>query len=112
MVWLFGFLLGRVSRLVYLMRHPAVPFWLKLLPVVAVAYVIFPNDFFRDFIPVVGYLDDTWVFIMLMSLFMIVGGWYASRTPKRHENTITTTYEVLDPDREDKDDPKEGPPQR
>ena len=97
------FLFTRLTTLVYLMRHPAVPSWLKLLPVIAVAYVVFPFDFLRDFIPVVGLIDDVWVFFILITIFMMWGGSYASRTPKDGGTTITTTYDVLDPP-EDEDE--------
>ena len=104
---LLNFLIWRATRLVYLMRHPAVPVWLKLLPALAIAYVLFPHDFLRDYLPVVGWLDDIWVFILLMTIFTAVGGWYASRAPGRRESAITTTYEVLD--HEEDDDTKERP---
>jgi uncharacterized membrane protein YkvA (DUF1232 family) len=43
------------ARLVYhLMRDPDVPFYLKLLPLAAVAYVIFPADLAPDLVPVHG----------------------------------------------------------
>ena len=99
---LLSFLIWRATRLVYLMRHPAVPLWLKMLPALAIGYVLFPHDFLRDYIPVIGWLDDIWVLVILMTIFMVWGGWYASRAPDRRGNGISTTYEVLDHEDDDK----------
>lgn len=108
MLRLLGFFLWLGPRVVYLMRHPSVPFGLKLLPVVAIAYVLLPVDFLRDFIPVLGWLDDAWVVILLMTIFMAVGNRYASRPRRDGGKTITTSYEVLDPKRDDDSNPKQG----
>jgi uncharacterized membrane protein YkvA (DUF1232 family) len=96
---LFGFLISRVTTVVYLMRHPGVPRWLKPVPVLVVAYVVFPHDFLRDYIPVLGWLDDVWVVIFGMSLFIYTGRWFASHRPRTDGKTIATTgYQVLDDD--------------
>ena len=39
-------------------RHPATPWYVKLLGVCVVAYALSPIDLIPDFIPVLGYLDD------------------------------------------------------
>lgn len=39
-------------------RHPAVPWYAKLLALIVVAYALSPVDLIPDFIPVLGYLDD------------------------------------------------------
>lgn len=39
-------------------RHPATPWYAKLLVAAIVAYAFSPIDLIPDFIPVVGYLDD------------------------------------------------------
>jgi uncharacterized membrane protein YkvA (DUF1232 family) len=39
-------------------RHPAVPWYAKLLALIVVAYALSPIDLIPDFIPVLGYLDD------------------------------------------------------
>lgn len=47
------------ARLVfYLLSDPEVPFYLKVLPLLAVAYVLFPVDLLPDLAPVIGQLDD------------------------------------------------------
>jgi uncharacterized membrane protein YkvA (DUF1232 family) len=46
-------------RLVWLLlRDDEVPVYLKLLPLAAVLYVLFPLDLISDFVPIVGQLDD------------------------------------------------------
>lgn len=39
-------------------RHPATPWYAKLLVAAIVAYAFSPIDLIPDFIPVIGYLDD------------------------------------------------------
>jgi uncharacterized membrane protein YkvA (DUF1232 family) len=105
MYGLFGFLFRRAVRLVYLLRHPSVPFWLKLIPFVAIIYVIFPHDFLKDFVPVIGWIDDFWVFTLSIGGFLTAGSRYASRGNDPNGNTITTTYSVVESDEEKKEDP-------
>ena len=52
-------LLKRETLTLYLAcRHPAVPWYAKLLALIVVAYALSPIDLIPDFIPVLGYLDD------------------------------------------------------
>lgn len=39
-------------------RHPATPWYAKLLVAAIVAYALSPIDLIPDFVPVLGYLDD------------------------------------------------------
>lgn len=63
--------LWQQARLAWrLLRDPAVPFYLKLLPVVAAGYVIFPFDFVPDLWPVLGQLDDVTALLVGLKVFV------------------------------------------
>ena len=53
-----------------LMRDPLVPFWTKLVPVAAIAYILLPTDIVPDVLPVVGQLDDLGVFLLSLKWFV------------------------------------------
>ncbi|MFQ5398122.1 MAG: YkvA family protein [Anaerolineae bacterium] len=55
---------------IYLLRDPEVPFYLKLLPFAAVAYVMFPFDFIADFAPIIGQLDDVTALLVSSKVFI------------------------------------------
>ena len=46
------------------------PIWVKLIPIAAVAYILFPIDLRPDFIPFLGQIDDLIVTILLVILFI------------------------------------------
>jgi len=53
-----------------LFRDPAVPWWLKLIPIFALLYLLSPYDLIPDFlIPGIGEIDDIVVLIFALSLF-------------------------------------------
>ncbi len=58
--WLKG--LHRDLLLLFALRHPLVPRYIKMLLVVAVLYLISPLDLIPDPVPVVGLLDDAVIF--------------------------------------------------
>jgi uncharacterized membrane protein YkvA (DUF1232 family) len=53
-----------------LLKDPEVPVYLKLLPIAAVAYVIFPIDLLPDFWPLLGQLDDVSALLLGAKLFI------------------------------------------
>jgi len=58
-------------RLVYrLVRDPAVPVYLKLLPFLSLAYFFFPADLIPDIIPVLGHVDDLAIMVALSKIFI------------------------------------------
>jgi uncharacterized membrane protein YkvA (DUF1232 family) len=68
-----GFLgeLWQQARLIYrLFLDPEVPFYIKLLPVAAAAYLLFPFDFLPDVIPGFGQLDDITILIVGAKMFI------------------------------------------
>ena len=61
----------RQVRLVwYLLRSPDVPLYLKVLPALAVVYVLIPTDLIPDIIPVVGQLDDITALLVGAKVFI------------------------------------------
>lgn len=61
----------RQARLAwYLIRSPEVPLYLKLLPALAVVYVLLPTDFIPDVFPVIGQLDDVTALLVGAKVFI------------------------------------------
>ena len=54
----------------YLVRSPEVPLYLKLLPALAVVYVLLPTDFIPDVFPVLGQLDDVTALLVGAKVFI------------------------------------------
>jgi len=53
-----------------LLREPRVPFLVKMLPVLALFYVVSPLDFIPDVLPVLGQIDDLGILILSVKLFL------------------------------------------
>ena len=53
-----------------LFREPRVPMPLKVVPVLALLYVLSPIDFVPDFIPGLGQLDDLGIILAALELFV------------------------------------------
>ncbi|MGE0703280.1 MAG: YkvA family protein [Vicinamibacterales bacterium] len=71
-VWRFGafWTLLREARLVLrLLREPRVPAAMKLLPGLALLYVLVPVDFIPDLIAVFGQIDDVSLLLAAASIF-------------------------------------------
>ena len=59
---------AKLSLIGRLFRDRRVPWWAKaLLPVLAV-YLVMPIDLIPDFIPIIGYLDDLVVLLLVATL--------------------------------------------
>jgi uncharacterized membrane protein YkvA (DUF1232 family) len=63
-------LLSEARLAVRLLREPAVPGVLKLVPAAAAAYLIWPLDVVPDLLPVVGQLDDLGILLAGMQAFI------------------------------------------
>ncbi|HSM56601.1 MAG TPA: DUF1232 domain-containing protein [Candidatus Sulfomarinibacteraceae bacterium] len=88
-------------RLVFsLMRDPEVPTYLKLLPAVAILYVLFPLDFAPDFYPVLGQLDDLTVLLVGAKVFIEMA---PPHVVTRHLEKIQAVYEETDEEDDLKD---------
>ena len=53
-----------------MMLNSRVPFKYKLLPILAILYVVSPFDFLPDFIPMIGWADDLLVLILAICAFI------------------------------------------
>ncbi len=95
------YLFSRFGGLVYLMRHPRVPRWVKAIPVLALLYVVWPRDLLLDFPPHVGLFDDFIVVLILTNVFFWLAPRYAQR-PEDDGKTVQADFHLLD---EEKDQP-------
>lgn len=53
-----------------LLRDPAVPLLVKLLPLAAALYLVSPIDGVPDFLPILGQLDDLGVMLLALESFL------------------------------------------
>lgn len=73
-------------QLVYrLMVDGEVPFYLKLLPVAALAYIISPVDLAPDVLPGLGQLDDLTVLLLALRFFV---GFVPTHIVEEHRQKI------------------------
>ena len=56
-----------------LMLDKRVPLKLKILPVIAVVYLLLPWDFIPDLMPLLGWIDDIVVVILSIGIFFVFG---------------------------------------
>lgn len=58
-------------RLVWqLIRSPEVPLYLKILPALALIYILIPTDFIPDVFPIIGQLDDLTALLVGAKVFI------------------------------------------
>jgi uncharacterized membrane protein YkvA (DUF1232 family) len=68
-----GFIIEMVDsvRLVWrLLRDPEVPIYLKLFPLIAIAYVVYPFDLLPDLMPALGQVDDLTALLAGLRIFI------------------------------------------
>ena len=53
-----------------LLRDRRVPLFTKIIPVIAFLYLVWPTDVIKDFIPILGHLDDLIIVSLLLLLFI------------------------------------------
>ena len=53
-----------------LLRDRRVPLFTKIIPVIAFLYLAWPTDIIKDFIPILGHLDDLIIVGLLLLLFI------------------------------------------
>ncbi len=65
-------MIGRILALIIkLMVDKRVPWRLKIIPIAGIVYVLSPWDFLPDLIPLLGWIDD--IFILIGSLLLFLG---------------------------------------
>jgi len=63
-------LLSNARLAIRLVREPRVPLLIKLLPLMAVLYVISPLDLAPDLLPLIGQVDDLAVALIALEIFL------------------------------------------
>ena len=76
------------------MQHPGVPARLKVLPVFAFVYLIFPRDVLFDFRPF-GFIDDFVVASILCGIFISKGWQHVAHYEKGKSDSINVDFQVL-----------------
>ena len=67
MLWKLRTLLRHPKKMLRAFRDPRTPLIARVLPVVALFYVLFPLDMLPDFIPFLGQIDDISIALYLVS---------------------------------------------
>jgi uncharacterized membrane protein YkvA (DUF1232 family) len=62
-------LFAQVRLAIRLLREPRVPMLVKVIPILALLYVIWPLDIVPDLFPVIGQLDDMGVALLALEMF-------------------------------------------
>jgi len=86
-----------------LMRDPNVPQGLKMIPLVALLYVLVPTDFVPDVIPGLGQVDDLTVLFLGLKLFIDLCPGGAVEACEAQGSSVDAAYEVVE-DSETEDD--------
>jgi len=77
----------RVRLIWHLLRDERVPILVKAIPVVALAYVLFPIDFLPDFLVPLGQLDDIAALMLGFNLFLELA---PPEIVREHERILAT----------------------
>jgi len=92
--------LVRRGRLAWtLLWDPRVPLMVKLIPALAMLYVISPFDFIPDILPALGQLDDVAILLLALKLFVDMASPSAageSGGAAETDDVITADYRVRD----------------
>jgi uncharacterized membrane protein YkvA (DUF1232 family) len=103
---LLGEILRQIKAVWQLMIDPQVSLWVKLIPPIAILYLLSPIDLVPDPILGLGQLDDLAVLLIAVKLFIELSSSHAGRrvpgkttseTPPYPENEVVdASYRVLD----------------
>jgi len=95
-------LIGQVRLAWRLMREPAVPVLVKLLPMAAGLYVLSPIDIVPDVLPILGQLDDLTLLLVSLEAFLklcpahVVDFHRAARDQGRRYTAMPHEGEIID----------------
>lgn len=93
-LWSWWHDLRRIWRL---MRDPRTPGWLKLLPLLALIYILSPIDLLPDLmIPGIGSLDDLLLLLLALRILLDLAPAEKPRASSGREEVIEATYRVLE----------------
>ncbi|MEX2598980.1 MAG: DUF1232 domain-containing protein, partial [Dehalococcoidia bacterium] len=93
-------LLRRMLSIVYLMTHPTVPLRLKLLPIVALVYFLWPRDLLPDYWFPIGLIDDFIIGFILLGVFTAKAWPYTLQAAKAKremsKDSVKVDFKVVD----------------
>lgn len=101
-------IITRLLSIAYLIFNRSIPLRYKILPVLGMAYFIFPRDLIIDLAPL-GLLDDLLIFSLLFGLFVSKSTAFLQGKSKRKvkdDSIHITDFELSDDDVEN--DSEEG----
>ncbi len=86
-----------LRRIWRVMRDPRTPGWLKMLPLLALIYILSPIDLLPDLaIPGIGSLDDLIILLLALRMLIDLAPGEERRPPSKREDVIEATYRVLE----------------
>ena len=85
---------NEIITLWYAFWNPLTPLYLKVLTVLTALYVLSPIDLIADFIPILGWVDDAFVVMLMVSFIVSRLPRTAPVSPRRRSDsaTIDGTY--------------------
>jgi len=84
---------------IFLLRHlakenPTFKYFFFFVVLLALIYLIFPTDIIPDNSGITGYLDDAFVWVVLVCGLLFVAAWYRSKLIREHQaRTALLKYE-------------------
>lgn len=78
-----------------LLRDPAVPTWLKLIPLGALVYILMPLDFIPDWMFGLGQADDLTLFLLSLKVLVDLCPWEVVERHLAQMSSIEVPYRVV-----------------
>jgi uncharacterized membrane protein YkvA (DUF1232 family) len=83
-----------------LVRDPQVPLWVRLIPLAAVAYILFPLDFIPDWMLGPGQVDDLGLLLLGLRLLIDMAPRQVVQRHVSQMSSIEGTYRVVEEERQ------------